>query len=242
MTKPKKPTPRRSKPKTSTPKPKQSNTDHLDASALDASQPLKDARQERFVVNLAMHGMSNGQAYILAGYAVTDVSVGSAAASRLLKDVRVQSRLTFLQNRAAALAIDAAQVSKSDVLNMTFEQHQRNIGVRPVTITTTIKSGKDKGKQVTIETFAYNEHAASQTLKLLHDEFGLGQGASGARGEGTDTIEARATLKDPEVIEGLANLQRTRKLILAGGTDTEKPAPAKPSAEDLEKLRKIAEG
>jgi len=57
-----------------------------------------------------------------------------------------------------------------------------------------------------------------------------------------DGIEREVDLEDPEVIEGLANLQRTRKLILAGGTDTEKPAPAKPSAEDLEKLRKIAEG
>lgn len=249
MTKPKKSKARGPKPRTSKPKPQKpgANTDHLDASNLDPSQPLKDARQERFVVNLAMHGMTNGQAYILAGYAVTDPNVGSACATRLLKDAKISARLVFLQQRAISLAVDMAQVNKADVLNMIAEQHQRNIGVRPVTITRPIKHGKDKGKMETIETYVYSDTAASQTLKLLSDEYGLGQGASGARGEGGDTIDARAKLEDPSIQQDLENLNKVRSMVLIeSGLAEAPPAPVKKAPLDpvqaAARLKKLAEG
>lgn len=193
----------------------------------DASKPLSNARHERFCQNMAMHGMTNGQAYILAGFAVTNPDVGSASATRLLKDIKLRARLVFLQHQAAALAIDVSSITKADVLNMVFEQHQRNVGLRPVLITKAIKTGKKKGELETVERYAYNEHAASQTLKLLNDEFGLGLGESGSRGNKDLDIAARAGVEDPDVAQDLDRLRSARRLALAGGTDVDQPKDRK---------------
>lgn len=248
MAKPKKrPTPKRKAPKkpAKPPKAAPANTDHLDTSALDASSPLENHRYERFCQNIACHGMTNGQAYILAGFAVTDPNVASAGATRLLKEVKISGRVTFLKNRTAALAIDASALTKADIINMTIEQHQRNIGVRPATVTTKVKTGKDKGKLIMEERVVYNEHAANQTLKMLHDEWGLGVGGSASRGEADGGIDARATAQSPEIVEDLARLGSVRAMVLRqAGLQDNAPAPAKKAVApaEIEQLRKLAGG
>lgn len=195
------------------------NTDHLDASTRDASQPLENARYELFCQNLAMYGMPQGRAYRLAGFAVETDDIGSAAANRLLKDVKVQTRVTFLKARAAALAIDHAALTRGSIINMLLEQHQRNIGVRPVIMSQRIKTGKDKGKYETVEKIVYNEHAASQTLKLLSDEWGVGLGASAANGALQDdeaTGMTREALADAQArtLKHIEAVKRTRVAAL----------------------------
>ena len=62
--------------------------------------PLKNARHERFAQALAK-GLNATQAYLEAGYEAQGNSA-EAAASRLLRDVKVQARLAEMQNKAAA--------------------------------------------------------------------------------------------------------------------------------------------
>lgn len=214
--KPKKPRP---KARSAPTKPKPAGAPDPDTQP-DTSSPLSNARHERFVFNIAMHRMSQAAAYTLAGF-TGDEKAARACASRLLSQATVRARLVFLQAQADALAMDVAKITREDVLLMTLEQHQRNMGVRPVRISHVIKTGKDKGKVVTMERFVYNEHAANQTLKLLHDEYGLGLGASGSRGVGLDDIAARAGLKDPTVAADIERLSVARRLAIAGGTDIE---------------------
>lgn len=209
----------RPKPKKAVKKPKPAGLPDPDKQP-DASTPLSNARHERFCQNLAMHGMSQTHAYVLAGYPGTEESARRAGSLLMTKN-DVVSRLGFLKFQAAALAIDVASLSKADVLNMIGEQHQRNIGVRPVMITKAIKTGKHKGKLETVQRYAYNEHAASQTLKLLGDEFAIGLGMSGNRGDAAGDIAARAGVADPKVAEDLGRLEHARRLAIAGDTDIE---------------------
>lgn len=63
---------------------------------------LGNAKHERFAVEVAK-GYSSTEAYKTAGYACEGSSAW-AAASRLLRDVRVRARIAELQNRVAAKA------------------------------------------------------------------------------------------------------------------------------------------
>lgn len=61
---------------------------------------LENARHELFAQRVAQ-GASQREAYLAAGYAPKNDDVADAAASRLLSDVRVSSRVAELTNRAA---------------------------------------------------------------------------------------------------------------------------------------------
>lgn len=205
--------------------------------AQDPTKPLANTRHEQFC-HLVLQGMAAGPAYEAVGFKTRNENTRNAAASRLLTEVNVAARLGFLKSQAAERAIDAAAMTKADVLRMTVEQHQRNIGALPVTHKIIPKTGKGKGKVVEVTVTEYDPKAASQTLKLLHEEFGLGQGASGARGSIEDDLAARAGEADPKVAEDLAALKSTRKLVLAGGTDVEK----KPAVDGAKALAALTKG
>lgn len=65
---------------------------------------LNNAKHELFAQGIAK-GESQRQAYIAAGYTASiNPDVTDAAASRLLRDVRVSARVQELQNKAAARA------------------------------------------------------------------------------------------------------------------------------------------
>lgn len=188
----------------------------------DASQPLDNPRHERFCQLMTMHGMAAGPAYTLAGYGSTTDNARDAAASRLLREGKgVKSRFMHLQAKSAALAIDLGAITKQDVLRMVFEQHQRNIGVRPASVTVKIKAGPDRGKVYTEERLAYNEHAASQTLKLLGDEFGLGEAGSSNAGARDEAMGVRQGFNDPNVIEAIESVRRVRGMIVIQGSAKE---------------------
>jgi hypothetical protein len=104
-----------------------------------------------------------------------------AGASRLLRNVKVQARLSFLQETAAGLAIDAAKTSQSEVLSMLLEQHQRNIGVRPTPIPSIAKDRGEKSGTILITQHRYNGKAANRTIQMLFDAVGLGQGKLGPK-------------------------------------------------------------
>ena len=76
-----------------------------------AGQPLSDAQQEHFCRLMAEGNTSQGQAYATA-YRRDEVGNSAyAAASRLLRNVKVSARIQTLQEQAARLAtLDASYV------------------------------------------------------------------------------------------------------------------------------------
>lgn len=84
------------------------------------TKPLEDQRQEAFVRNL-VKGMSQRQAYREAfGSRAKDSSVDSLS-SRLLKDVKVKSRLDSLKVKALDKAEKKAEVRAEQVTDMAAE-------------------------------------------------------------------------------------------------------------------------
>ena len=76
-----------------------------------AGQPLSDAQHERFCRLMAEGKVSQGQAYLDAGYQCSSLDIASAAATRLLKNVKVAARIQTLQEQVARLAtLDASYV------------------------------------------------------------------------------------------------------------------------------------
>lgn len=88
---------------------------------------LENPRHEKFAQGLAQ-GMSAGEAYRQAGYDAKG-NAAEAAASRLLKNVKVHSRVEELKNRAAA----SVQISREWVLeqlvdNLSLAKQQGDFG------------------------------------------------------------------------------------------------------------------
>ncbi len=69
------------------------------------SAALEDAQHERFAQVMAEGKMNQGQAYLEAGYQCSSLEIASASATRLLKNVNVQARISYLQEEAAKLAV-----------------------------------------------------------------------------------------------------------------------------------------
>jgi hypothetical protein len=65
--------------------------------------PLKNARHEKFAQELAK-GTAQSEAYKRAGYSA-EGNVAEAAASRLLRDVKISARVAELKERAAERAV-----------------------------------------------------------------------------------------------------------------------------------------
>ena len=62
--------------------------------------PVLDNAQHELFVQELVKGKKHGEAYLAAGYKAKSVSVASAAATRLLKDVKIQKRLQEFQHKA----------------------------------------------------------------------------------------------------------------------------------------------
>lgn len=208
--------------------------------------PLKNARQEKFAA-LVASGMAAGPAYAKAGYTSRTANARDKGASTLLRDSKVSGRVEELKLAITMQTVRASGLSKADVLEMVMEQHLRNTGKLMVTHRIQQKRGKQKGKISEITVTEYDAKAASQTAKMLMEEWGLGQGASGARGEGGDTIDARAKLEDPSIQQDLENLSKVRGMVLIeSGLAEAPPAPAKKApldpVEAAARLKKLAGG
>ena len=68
---------------------------------LDPSQPLEDAQHETFACIVAEGKTAQGRAYIDAGYECKNMDTAYAAASRLLRNVKVAARVRYLKEQAA---------------------------------------------------------------------------------------------------------------------------------------------
>ena len=188
-----------------------------DETGPDPSQPLQNSRHERFAQNIACHGMSQTQAYLLAGYSATE-ETARRGASALMTKYDIAARVEFLKARTSALAIDGAALTKADALNLLLEQHQRNIGVRPVVVSRRVTEGPNKGKYELVERIVYSEHAASQTARMIGDEFGLFQGSSAVNGQAsqlpTDMGRGELVEASARVLKNLQAVAKTRKAAL----------------------------
>lgn len=126
---------------------------------------LKNIKHEKFVQNL-VKGLTNGEAYLKAGYDAKNADVASAAATRLLKDVRITARLAELTQRVADSAAEKISISKSWVLNKLVENVERSMQVRPV-------KKKVDGEEVDSGEFRYDGSVANKALELLGKELGM---------------------------------------------------------------------
>lgn len=120
--------------------------------------PLENQQHEAFVRAL-VKGMSQGDAYKAAGYkAKTDASA-AAAASRLLKDVKIQARLQELLSAATEKAV----LTKSWVIEKLMENVHRAMQAVPVLD----REGNETGE------YTYNGSVANRALELLGKEQGM---------------------------------------------------------------------
>lgn len=79
----------------------------------DSSQPFNNSRWEKFVQNLTK-GDALGDAYIDAGFDAASNEIASAAANRLLKNVKIANRLAYLKKKAAdAMIADVTEVLRN---------------------------------------------------------------------------------------------------------------------------------
>ena len=84
----------------------------------DATHLLDDAQHERFCQLIAEGKTSQGQAYLDAGYQCSSLDIASAAATRLLKNVKVSVRIQTLKEQAARLAtLDASYILSGLMMN-----------------------------------------------------------------------------------------------------------------------------
>ena len=67
----------------------------------EGSTPLNDAQHESFALSMAEGRTSQGRAYLDVGYECKSIDVAYAAASRLLRNVKVQARIQYLKQQAA---------------------------------------------------------------------------------------------------------------------------------------------
>ena len=119
---------------------------------------LKNAQHERFVQEL-VKGKSHGDAYLAAGYKAKNSKVGSAAATRLLNDVKIQERLSELQRKSEERAVlDRAWVLKHLIENV--ERAMQKVEVLD-------REGEGTG------VYKYEGSVANRALELLGKEMGM---------------------------------------------------------------------
>lgn len=79
----------------------------------DPSQPFNNSRWELFIQNL-IKGDSFGEAYIKAGFDVASNEIASAAANRLLKNVKIANRVEYLKKQAEkAMIADVSEIMRN---------------------------------------------------------------------------------------------------------------------------------
>lgn len=123
---------------------------------------LENAQHEKFVQEL-VKGKGQGEAYLAAGYKAKSVSVASAAATRLLKDVKISARLNELREVAKVTAIETTSLSRAWVLQKLIENVQRAMTAEPVYDT----QGNETGE------YKYQGNVANRALELLGKEVGM---------------------------------------------------------------------
>ena len=82
--------------------------------SLDPSIPLGDAQHETFAQLIAEGKTSQGRAYLDAGYECKSIDSAYAAASRLLRTVKVAARVKYLKEQAAEQTV----ASRSFILDL----------------------------------------------------------------------------------------------------------------------------
>lgn len=185
-----------------------------------SSQPLNNPRHEKFA-GLVASGIAAGPAYGQAGFTVKTVRARDVNASRLLSKADVASRIEELKRAISVEAVRASGLSKADVLQMLVEQHLRNIGEVMVTHRAKVTKGRQKGKMVETTQTEYDGRAATQTIKLLMDEFGLGEAGSANAGARDEAMGVRQGFNDPNVIEAIESVRRVRGMIVIQGSAKE---------------------
>lgn len=126
--------------------------------ATPAPGTLKNAQHERFVQEI-VKGKNQGDAYLAAGYKAKNELVASAAATRLLKDVKIQARLAELQKKAEERVV----IDRAWVLKRLVENVERAMTVAPVLD----REGAETGE------FRYEGSVANRALELLGKEMGM---------------------------------------------------------------------
>jgi hypothetical protein len=119
---------------------------------------LKNLQHEKFVQEL-VKGSSQGDAYLSAGYKAKSVAVASAAATRLLNDVKICARLEELKKKAE----DKTVLSRSWVLERLMENVHRAM----TAIAVTDREGETTGE------YKYEGSVANKALELLGKEIGM---------------------------------------------------------------------
>jgi phage terminase small subunit len=129
--------------------------------------PLKNARHERFAQELAK-GNTQAEAYMLAGYSVTG-NVAEAAASRLLRDVKIADRVAEIKARVAENAETRAAIDAAWVLKKAAELHDKALKENQLSVA---KGALDIiGKHVDVQAFREQvEHRGLIEYKNLSDE------------------------------------------------------------------------
>lgn len=126
---------------------------------------LKNIKHEKFVQNL-VKGLTNGEAYIKAGYDAKNNDVASAAATRLLKDVRISARLAELTEIVADRAAEKTAISKAWVIDKLVENVERSMQERAVT-------KKVDGEVVETGEYRYDGAVTNKALELIGKELGM---------------------------------------------------------------------
>lgn len=85
--------------------------------------PLKNARHEKFAQELAK-GAVQSEAYKLAGYSATG-NAAEAAASRLLRDVKVQKRVDEIKEAITGKVVEKTAIDAAWVLKKAVELHDK---------------------------------------------------------------------------------------------------------------------
>lgn len=140
---------------------------------------LKNAKHEAFAQGM-FAGKCGREAYRTAGYDCTP-EAADAAASRLLKDVRVSARVNELRERVANKAVKSAALTKEWVLERLMKHAEICLGgekiktVRAVKSRTKDESGgfQDQIATVEVEVTERDAAAANRALELLGRERGM---------------------------------------------------------------------
>src|SRR5689334_15730434 len=111
--------------------------------------PLKNARHEKFAQKLAK-GEHASTAYKGAGYSATG-NAAEAAASRLLRDVKVQARVEELKAAIAGKVVEKTAIDAAWVLKKAAELHAKALEEKQLSVA---KGALDLiGKHVDVQAF-----------------------------------------------------------------------------------------
>jgi hypothetical protein len=129
---------------------------------------IKPDRHELFAQGLAV-GMSQAAAYLQAGFVEkSSPAVTAAAASRLAKNVKVQTRVSELTQRKSIKVV----LSRNYVIEAAIENVEKALGRKPVKVSRRVRDG-DVWRTEIEDVYVYRGDVANNTLKMLASELGL---------------------------------------------------------------------